>query len=199
MFNYVFIFNSNDLILKFFTVLPLTFSHSGQSPAWPAAAEYAHCLLAYLLWYRGLVGTHSHMIPSICDRLSCSVSSLVSSLSTLHLTQSHPDCGLICAVHSSMPDKSMCQHLFLCCQFFMVFDDISPIVRPTCVVRWDPSPSPSPSLRPAGHKHQTVSDQFWGACLPIWLNRTWTLRGELCRWQDAFFSLFFSLPLAWAF
>lgn len=67
-----------------------------------------------------------------------------SPLSTLHLTQSQPDCGLICAVHSSMPDKSMCQHLFLCCQFFMVFDDISPIVRPTCVVRWDPSPSRSP-------------------------------------------------------
>lgn len=122
---------------------------------------------------------------------------LHSPLSTLHLTQSQPDCGLICAVHSSMPDKSMCQHLFLCCQFFMVFDDISPIVRPTCVVRWDPCPSPC--LPSAGHKHQTVSDQFWGACLPIWLNRTWTLRGELCRWQDAFFSLFFSLPLAWAF
>lgn len=53
---------------------------------------------------------------------------------------------LICAVPSSMPDKSMCQHLFLCCQFFMVFDDISPIVRPaTHAVFWPvclPVPDP---------------------------------------------------------
>lgn len=69
-----------------------------------------------------------------------------------------PVSGLICAVPSSMPDKSMCQHLFLCCQFFMVFDDISPIVRPA-----------------------THAARSWPVCLfaslpadvhmPIWLNR----------------------------
>jgi len=87
-------------------------------------------------------------------------------LSLPHSRQEHWEPrGLICAVHSSMPDKSMCQHLFLCCQFFMVFDDISPIVRPThaaaCQLQVARCQLPS----------------YWpvlGPCSPIWLNRTWT-------------------------
>lgn len=60
-----------------------------------------------------------------------------------------------------MPDKSKCQHLFLCCQFFMVFDDISPIVRPTYAASCPLSVA-----------------RCWpllGPCVPIWLNRTCTV------------------------
>lgn len=90
---------------------------------------------------------------------------------------------LICAVPSSMPDKSMCQHLFLCCQFFMVFDDISPIVRPaTHAVFWPvclPVPDPfahlvkSPWSRNRGIEHRELeleSDCWHGhrSALFVW-------------------------------
>jgi len=80
--------------------------------------------------------------------------------------------GLICAVPSSMPDKSMCQHLFLCCQFFMVFDDISPIVRPAthAVCSW-------PVCLPLASR------------LPIWLNRP-----DIAPWS---LSLSWSWSSAW--
>lgn len=75
--------------------------------------------------------------------------------------QEHRARGLICAAYSSMPDKSMCQHLFLCCQFFMVFDDISPIVSPT-------------HTRPVASCQLPSCWPLLGPCVPIWLNRTCT-------------------------
>lgn len=72
---------------------------------------------------------HSHMNPSI-QNSSRRRAAFILAERAADADPSPASSRLICAVPSSMPDKSMCQHLFLCCQFFMVFDDISPIVSP---------------------------------------------------------------------